>query len=74
MEKFENHPQPQEKISNVDSVEQIKAVPERGNFVYKGQLYHKLNESFVVKAKIEGDKVLGDGTALSIDDIDKDNE
>ena len=73
-EKFEGNPQPQEEIRNVDSIDQIKAILGRGNFIYKGQLYHKLNEAFIVKAKIEGDKVLGDGTALSIEDIDKNNE
>lgn len=72
--KFEGTPQLKKEIINVDSVEQIREAADHSNFVYKGQRYHKLNESFVVRAKVEGDKVLGDGTTLSIEDIDKDKK
>ena len=73
-EKVENIPQFQEEIKSVDSIEQIKEIPEGGNFTYKGKLYHKLNESFAVKAKIEEDKIMGDGNAFAIEDIDKEDE
>jgi len=75
-ENFEGTPRPQEKvkIAEVDSIDSIKALPDRSLFNYKGTLYHKLNASFAVKAKIEGNKVLGNGTAFAIDDIEKNDK
>lgn len=71
LRKVENAPQKEDVyIHNIELLEDIEDLTVPSHFNYKDRLYQKINHNTVVEVKLDGQKSIGQGRAININDLD----